>query len=65
MNFIHRDIKPDNILINDANDLNSIIVADFGLASNINDEHANLKRCGTPGYMAPEILNKVEKNLKK
>lgn len=32
-NIVHRDIKPENILLND---LNSIVVADFGLSKNVN-----------------------------
>lgn len=34
-----------------------ICIADFGLAENYNMEGKYLfKRCGTPGYVAPEIL---------
>ncbi len=32
-NYVHRDLKPDNILINDPNDLNTVKLADFGLSA--------------------------------
>ncbi|CAD8204271.1 unnamed protein product [Paramecium pentaurelia] len=52
-NIIHRDLKIDNILIDDDN---SIKIIDFGLACQfINIESKNIS-CGTPGYIAPEVL---------
>ena len=55
--ILHRDIKLDNILINKIHeDEYDIRVADFGLATfTPNDEYISYK-CGTPGYVAPEIL---------
>ena len=55
--IIHRDIKLENILINKVDeDEYDIRVADFGLATfTPDDEHISYK-CGTPGYVAPEIL---------
>lgn len=51
---VHRDLKPPNILINDA-DLVKIV--DFGLAA-VNNESSRLTKTGgllgTPTYMAPE-----------
>jgi len=38
---MHRDLKPENILFMNKNDLNSLKIADFGLAQNI-DEHPYL-----------------------
>eukprot|EP00834_Sanchytrium_tribonematis_P003613 NODE_145_length_15762_cov_0.655238.p5 type:complete len:361 gc:universal NODE_145_length_15762_cov_0.655238:12160-11078(-) len=56
----HRDLKPENILLRVYDDCNTCMVGDFGLAKllNINDEMKTL--CGTPGYMAPEVLDKKE-----
>lgn len=31
-------------------------IADFGLAINILEQPSKLERCGSPGYVAPEIL---------
>eukprot|EP00563_Minutocellus_polymorphus_P015940 CAMPEP_0181055802 /NCGR_PEP_ID=MMETSP1070-20121207/19388_1 /TAXON_ID=265543 /ORGANISM="Minutocellus polymorphus, Strain NH13" /LENGTH=1215 /DNA_ID=CAMNT_0023135127 /DNA_START=194 /DNA_END=3841 /DNA_ORIENTATION=+ len=54
----HRDIKPANVLMCHAKDDDGIAVkvGDFGMATFIG--HGNLLRgrCGTPGYVAPEIL---------
>lgn len=53
-NIVHRDIKPENILLIDK-DL-SIKIADFGLAKIIGEESFTATLCGTPSYVAPEIL---------
>ncbi|RDA96086.1 hypothetical protein CP533_5779 [Ophiocordyceps camponoti-saundersi (nom. inval.)] len=53
-NIVHRDIKPENILIVDK-DL-SVKIADFGLAKIIGEESFTTTLCGTPSYVAPEIL---------
>mmetsp|Transcript_15067 Transcript_15067/g.27759 ORF Transcript_15067/g.27759 Transcript_15067/m.27759 type:complete len:343 (+) Transcript_15067:43-1071(+) len=56
---VHRDLKPENVLLNDKNDDTSLKLADFGFAKEVNPEgHAELKTtCGTPGYVAPEIIS--------
>lgn len=56
---MHRDIKLDNILINkkEEGDYN-VKIADFGMAT-FASPHSNgylYIKCGTPGYVAPEIL---------
>lgn len=51
---MHRDIKPENILLTDKN-LN-VKLADFGLAKIIGEESFTTTLCGTPSYVAPEIL---------
>lgn len=33
-----------------------IVLADFGLACFLNEDNLIFKRCGTPGFVAPEIL---------
>ncbi|RIK69001.1 MAG: hypothetical protein DCC65_02400 [Planctomycetota bacterium] len=51
---VHRDIKPENILIEDDG---RVLVADFGLAKQLDSETAltkSLQRLGTPHYMPPE-----------
>ena len=51
---MHRDIKPENILLTDK-DLH-VKLADFGLAKIIGEESFTTTLCGTPSYVAPEIL---------
>jgi len=53
-NIVHRDIKPENILLTDK-DLH-VKLADFGLAKIIGEESFTTTLCGTPSYVAPEIL---------
>ena len=58
MNIIHRDLKLENILIKSKEDsLNSIKISDFGLSRFIKSEEMMTTTCGTPGYIAPEIIN--------
>lgn len=54
--IMHRDLKPENILLEspEEDDLN-IKVSDFGFATKINKGES--LQCGSPLYMAPEILN--------
>ena len=53
--IIHRDLKPENLLY-ETTDQNAIIkISDFGLARYVQNELATTA-CGTPGYVAPEIV---------
>ena len=57
-NIMHRDIKPENVLLSDINEFKQVKIADFSLTEEYLNKTINVK-CGTPGYMAPEIfLNK-------
>ena len=56
---VHRNLKPDNILLNGQ----SAMIADYGLATRLYDPSTGRRmliteRCGTSAYVAPEILNK-------
>jgi serine/threonine protein kinase len=53
--IVHRDIKPDNILITDIKTL-SVCITDLGMACHLDNQKELTMKCGTPGYVAPEIL---------
>lgn len=53
--IVHRDLKPENLLYTSP-DSDQIKLADFGLADILSPESALETACGTPGYVAPEIL---------
>jgi len=58
--IVFRDIKPDNFLFK-TNDENAPLKAtDFGLAGKLpkNRDEPLVRRCGTPSYMAPEVINR-------
>jgi len=55
-NIVHRDLKPENILYASPADDAEIKIADFGLARVVSGKDMMKTACGTPGYVAPEIL---------
>ncbi len=64
---MHRDLKPENILFKKKNsfiDENNLCIADFGLATNQNVAKYLFFRCGTPGYIAPEVLQITDPKTK-
>ena len=51
--IIHRDIKPENILL----DVDGVVkLADFGWSNYFDDDSRRLTYCGTPEYLAPEMI---------
>jgi serine/threonine protein kinase len=52
---VHRDLKPENLLFKD-DDISSLKIVDFGLADKYRGIPLKMK-CGSPGYVAPEVLN--------
>ena len=55
MNLIHRDLKPANVFLTNFKVLK---IGDFGLSKNLDSSSlATQTVCGTPIYMAPEIVS--------
>jgi calcium/calmodulin-dependent protein kinase I len=56
LSIVHRDLKPENLLYQDALPNMCLKLADFGLAQIVSPSNRLHTACGTPGYVAPEIL---------
>jgi len=56
-NIAHRDLKPENLLVKSIDDDTEVKIADFGLSKIIDKDKMMQTACGTPGYVAPEVLN--------
>ena len=56
LNIVHRDVKPENILYT-AEGSSSIKLIDFGYAGVWSPEKPLTGLCGTPDYVAPEVLS--------
>lgn len=62
--IIHRDLKPENIIFRNNEDPFDVVIVDFGFATKVEDYKNLFTRCGTPGYVAPEVLNDFPYNTK-
>ena len=55
----HRDIKPENIMLSSKKlGISSLKIGDFGFAILLAENALTNTTCGTPGYVAPEVLMK-------
>uniref|UniRef100_A0A8C6WUE1 Calcium/calmodulin-dependent protein kinase IGb n=1 Tax=Neogobius melanostomus TaxID=47308 RepID=A0A8C6WUE1_9GOBI len=52
---VHRDLKPENLLYYSPDEDSKIMISDFGLSKMV-DNGIMSTACGTPGYVAPEVL---------
>jgi len=53
LGIVYRDLKPENILL-DSN--GNVTITDFGLSKEIKQDEGTHTFCGTPEYLAPEVL---------
>jgi len=51
----HRDLKPENLLLKKGS-ITNVMVTDFGLGRILNEESFATTACGTPYYVAPEVI---------
>ena len=57
LGIAHRDLKPENLLYYHPGHDSKILITDFGLSASIKASEGYMKTiCGTPEYIAPEIL---------
>ena len=64
-NVVHRDIKPQNLMLQSTRDDWHIKVVDFGMAKRVKTKGKKGRNrltsiCGTPQYMAPEIFSEQD-----
>ncbi|XP_019895238.1 ovarian-specific serine/threonine-protein kinase Lok isoform X1 [Musca domestica] len=52
----HRDLKPDNVLLETSDEETLLKVSDFGLSKFVQKDSVMRTLCGTPLYVAPEVL---------
>ncbi len=58
MKICHRDLKPENILLCSSEDCAPIVkITDMGLSKLVNLETVLKTFCGTPQYIAPEVVS--------
>ena len=63
LNIAHRDLKPEYILLNEAENIQQLKIIDFGTAHQWTAESTAMhERVGTLNYMAPEVLRANEQD---
>jgi calcium/calmodulin-dependent protein kinase I len=63
-NVAHRDLKPENLLLVHQDKDSEVKIADFGFAKRCTKPQSLTTQCGTPGYVAPEILEGIPYDTK-
>ncbi|CAD8117819.1 unnamed protein product [Paramecium sonneborni] len=61
-NIMHRDIKPENIILEMRDGQVRLKIVDFGLATYSTLKRFKYPKCGTPGFVAPEVINLQNSN---
>ncbi|XP_051789287.1 calcium/calmodulin-dependent protein kinase type 1D [Erpetoichthys calabaricus] len=58
LGIVHRDLKPENLLYDTPFEDAKIVIGDFGLSKML-DQGVLSTACGTPAYVAPELLEQM------
>ncbi|EIE85865.1 hypothetical protein RO3G_10575 [Rhizopus delemar RA 99-880] len=56
--IVHRDMKPENLLFKTPESDANLVICDFGIAKHNSETSALETVCGSPGYVAPEVLTR-------
>jgi len=59
---VHRDLKPGNILVKTVNHIPTVKITDLGFSCFVTKDFSTV--CGTPYYMAPEVMPDKDGNVK-
>lgn len=62
--LIHRDLKPQNLLLSSKEGTPLLKIGDFGFARSLEDQALADTLCGSPLYMAPEIIQNKKYDAK-
>ncbi|EGR27845.1 protein kinase domain protein [Ichthyophthirius multifiliis] len=62
-NIMHRDLKPENLIFKNNSSID-LVIADLGLGTRTDVNKFMFVRCGTPGFVAPEVINITDFDLK-
>ncbi|CAJ1950575.1 unnamed protein product [Sphenostylis stenocarpa] len=63
-NLIHRDLKPENLLLTTTEAMPIMKIGDFGFARSLTPQGLADTLCGSPYYMAPEIIENQKYDAK-
>ncbi len=55
-NVVHHDIKMENFMFDESD---NVYLSDFGLSECVNGEKRTCRMCGTPSFLAPEIVRDI------
>eukprot|EP00923_Selenidium_pygospionis_P037862 GHVN01066265.1.p1 GENE.GHVN01066265.1~~GHVN01066265.1.p1 ORF type:complete len:406 (-),score=45.12 GHVN01066265.1:642-1859(-) len=56
--IVHRDIKAENFLFKIKEDESPLLLIDFGMATRLEDDKLLTQLCGSPHYVAPELIRR-------
>ena len=63
-NIAHGDMKPNNILSKSKTDCASAVISDFGFAKYVFAPNCLTQNCGTPFFLAPEVIGDKPHDMK-